>query len=118
MKGSDLMQVYTKTGDKGKTSLYDNKRVFKDDIRVESYGTIDELNASLGVAKNFVENEELKAIIHNIQRKLFDIGAELATEDKEKLRIKEATEEDIKILEKLIDYYLESTKKVDHRIWA
>jgi cob(I)alamin adenosyltransferase len=52
------MKIYTKSGDKGKTSLFDNSRVAKDSLRVESYGTIDELNSSLGFAKNFVEEQQ------------------------------------------------------------
>ena len=51
------MGIYTKTGDKGKTSLFDSKRVTKDDIRVESYGTVDELGTFLGLAKNYVDDE-------------------------------------------------------------
>ena len=52
------MSIYTKTGDKGTTSLFDNKRVSKDDIRVESYGTVDELVSFLGLAKNYIDEEE------------------------------------------------------------
>lgn len=108
------MNIYTKTGDKGQTSLFDNKRVFKDSLRVESYGTIDELNSSLGLAKNFVEEEEYK-LIHSIQRKLFDVGAELATEDPEKIPVK-IYEDDVIHLEKMIDKYLALAKKPDHFI--
>ena len=53
------MNIYTKTGDKGTTSLFDNVRVSKDDIRVESYGTVDELGSFLGLAKNYVEDETI-----------------------------------------------------------
>jgi len=109
------MNIYTKTGDKGKTSLYDNKRVFKDSLRVESYGTIDELNSSLGLAKNFIEEKEVVTLIHNIQRKLFDIGAELATEDISKIPVVTG-EEDVLNIEKMIDKYLASIKKPDHFI--
>lgn len=109
------MRVYTKTGDKGKTSLYDSKRVFKDSIRVESYGTIDELNSYLGLTKNFIEDEKMHKLIHGIQRKLFDVAAELATEDKSKLKF-EMTEEDVKFLENKIDEYLDMVKTPDHFI--
>ncbi|MBS4537628.1 cob(I)yrinic acid a,c-diamide adenosyltransferase [Clostridium sp. D2Q-11] len=109
------MRVYTKTGDKGKTSLYDSKRVFKDSIRVESYGTIDELNSYLGLTKNFIEDEKTHKLIHNIQRKLFDVAAELATEDKSKLKL-EMVEEDVKFLESKIDEYLDMVKTPDHFI--
>lgn len=60
------MNIYTKTGDKGETSLFDNQRVSKDDLRVESYGTVDELNSTLGLAKNFVD-EDVNLILEGIQ---------------------------------------------------
>lgn len=100
------MKIYTKTGDKGSTSLYDGGRVSKDHIRVESYGTIDELGAFLGVAKNYVEDEAIYNIIEDIQRKLFLVAANLATEDKKKTRKKIETE-DIEYLENIIDIYSE-----------
>ena len=65
-----MMKIYTKTGDKGTTSLFDNKRVSKDHIRVESYGTIDELGSWMGLAKNYVEDEEMYNLIQDIQNKL------------------------------------------------
>ncbi len=99
------MIIYTRTGDKGKTSLYDSTNVFKDDDRVEAYGTIDELNAALGIAKHYVEDPKMKQKIHDIQRKLFDVGAELATVDTSIL-LTTITEEDVEALEKEIDYYL------------
>lgn len=99
------MNIYTKTGDKGTTSLYDNKRVSKDDIRVESYGTIDELGAAMGLAKNYVEDKEMYDYIYNIQNKLFVVATNLATEDKEKVK-HHIVEEDIADLEKIIDLYM------------
>lgn len=104
------MNIYTKTGDKGQTSLFDNKRVSKDDLRVESYGTIDELNSFLGLAKNYIVDKEAYEVIHGIQRKLFDIGAELATANKEKVPVI-TDENDIKYLEDMIDKYMSMVKK-------
>ncbi|HSW88366.1 MAG TPA: cob(I)yrinic acid a,c-diamide adenosyltransferase [Candidatus Saccharimonadales bacterium] len=76
------MKIYTKTGDKGKTSLFDGTRVYKDNLRVESYGTIDELNAVLGIVVSFFEEKEyhkqLQENIVMIQNDLFEIGARLA----------------------------------------
>lgn len=76
------MSIYTKTGDKGKTSLFSGKRVWKYDARVEAYGTIDELNSILGVAiahiKGKKESNKLKKILLNIQSDLFYVGAYLA----------------------------------------
>lgn len=99
------MKIYTKGGDKGQTSLYDNTRVYKDSIRVECYGTIDELNCSLGLAKNFIEEGEIIKDINIIQKELFNVAGELATIDKNKFSNK-VKEEDVKVLEKLIDYYM------------
>ena len=104
------MNIYTKTGDKGTTSLFDNKRVPKDDIRVESYGTVDELVSFLGLAKNYVEDKDIYNIIHEIQNKLFIVASNLATEDQSKIkhRIKE---KDIKYLEDNIDKYMGKLKE-------
>lgn len=109
------MRVYTKTGDKGKTSLYDSKRVFKDSIRVESYGTIDELNSYLGLTKNFIEDKKVYDLLNKIQRKLFDVAAELATEDKSKLKF-EMTEDEVIFLENKIDEYLDMVETPDYFI--
>ena len=104
------MKIYTKSGDKGTTSLFDNTRVAKDSLRVESYGTIDELNSSLGFAKNFIEEQEVYDIIRAVQRKLFNLAGELATTDWKSFPEK-ITAEDIKFLEEKIDYYLNQMNK-------
>lgn len=99
------MNIYTKKGDKGKTSLYDNTRLFKDDIRVESYGTIDELISFLGIAKNYVEDEEIHSILENTQNKLFTVTTNLATKDKDKVKF-HIEEKDIEVLEEIVDVYM------------
>lgn len=99
------MNIYTKAGDKGKTSLYDGVKVSKDDIRVESYGTIDELGSFLGLAKNYVDNETMYNEIQEIQNKLFTVATNLATEDHSKVA-HYIVEEDIKRLEDLVDFYM------------
>lgn len=99
------MTIYTKTGDKGTTSLFDNKRVSKDHIRVESYGTIDELVSFLGLAKNYVEDNEIYNLIQEIQNKLFIVASNLATEDDEKIKYR-IVDADIKFLEDNIDKYM------------
>ena len=101
----DEMVVYTRTGDKGKTSLFDSIDVYKDDLRVECYGTIDELNSFIGIAKHKVEEDKISSKLHEIQRKLFDVGAELATVDTSILATL-IVQEDIDDLEMEIDYYL------------
>ncbi|NLJ77905.1 MAG: cob(I)yrinic acid a,c-diamide adenosyltransferase [Tissierellia bacterium] len=100
------MDIYTRTGDSGKTSLFDNKRVLKDDIRVESYGTVDELISFLGLAKHYVGCKQIYNIIQGIQEKLFTLSANLATEDPDKMKHR-IIEEDIENLEGYIDRYME-----------
>lgn len=100
-----MKNIYTKTGDKGTTSLFDSKRVSKDNIRVESYGTVDELGAFLGLAKNYAVDEDLYNKIENIQHKLFTVATNLATEDRKKIK-HFITDDDIKQLEDLVDKYM------------
>lgn len=73
------MGVYTKTGDKGKTSLFTGERVDKDSIRVETYGTIDEMGSALGLARAFSEKDEVKALILELQRELQELMWDLAS---------------------------------------
>lgn len=76
----ELSRIYTRGGDKGKTSLSTGERVAKYDLRVEAYGTVDEANATLGLARLEVEaSDELSGIIQRVQNDLFDLGADLAT---------------------------------------
>ena len=77
------MPIYTKTGDKGKTSLFSGKRVWKDNVRVDTYGTIDELNSIIGVSASHLKlknknNNYLKSILIDVQRTLFYVGSYLA----------------------------------------
>jgi cob(I)alamin adenosyltransferase len=73
------VKIYTKTGDRGETGLFGGPRVKKNDPRVEAYGDVDELNASVGVVRAIVEDPELDAELARIQSELFCVGAELAT---------------------------------------
>lgn len=104
------MKIYTKTGDNGQTSLYDGTRVDKDNIRVESYGTLDELNSYIGLCINYAENDD-KKILRDIQIKLFSISGELATKNNQYKNI--VVEDDIKILENIIDDYIQKIDKMD-----
>src|SRR3989338_10206383 len=72
------MSISTKTGDKGETTLLSGERVKKHDVRIEAYGTIDELNASIGVALSFIESNAIKEVLVQVQHDLFTIGAELS----------------------------------------
>lgn len=98
-------RIYTRTGDKGQTGLFGGGRVRKDDPRVEAYGAVDELNASLGTAECAIADPEIKGWIRKIQDELFVLGAELATPDPEavKKQIVPVGEEQIGALESLID---------------
>lgn len=78
-----LNRIYTRTGDKGDTALGNGTRVPKDSARVEAYGTVDELNAALGVARLHA-SDETDAALSRIQNDLFDLGADLATPDPDK----------------------------------
>jgi len=102
------MKIYTKTGDKGQTSLYDGTRIDKDSLRVESYGTVDELNSYIGFAMKFVDDDRIKDSLKRIQMRLFFVAGELATLEEGRY-IYRVREEDIAALEKIIDDYL--TKK-------
>lgn len=106
------MKIYTKTGDKGQTSLYDGTRIDKDSLRVESYGTVDELNSSIGFASKFVEDENIREQLLKIQIRLFFTAGELATIEEGKYRYK-VREEDITALENIIDEYLPKISGAD-----
>jgi cob(I)alamin adenosyltransferase len=74
------MKIYTKTGDDGTTSLFSGGRVRKDDLRVEAYGTVDELNSHLGMARAIKPAAEVDALLETVQNQLFRLGADLATQ--------------------------------------
>ncbi len=74
------MKVYTKTGDKGTTSLIGGTRVAKNDVRLESYGAVDELNSFLGLLRSKLQDDEIKSVVLDIQNRLFAVGAQLACE--------------------------------------
>lgn len=73
------MKIYTRTGDAGETSLFGGRRVPKDTLRIESYGTVDELNSLIGVCRSFNTVREVDGILEEVQNDLFALGADLAT---------------------------------------
>ncbi len=98
------MKIYTRTGDKGITSLIGGKKVSKSAARIESYGDVDELNAYIGLLGDLDLNSGRRAILREIQDRLFTIGANLAlAPDKNSSRIPDLFEEDISLLESQID---------------
>lgn len=102
------MKIYTKTGDLGQTGLFGGERVSKDSLRIEAYGTVDELNSVLGIAAVEAKGDGVKELLITIQNRLFSLGSDLATPDSEKnkklniLRVPENYAADI---EQAIDFY-------------
>jgi len=96
-------KIYTKTGDKGDTSLFGGKRLPKSHIRIEAYGTVDELNSYVGLVRDVVGSEEIRLVLKEIQDRLFTIGANLATDPDKKMPIPDVLETDVELLEKEID---------------
>jgi len=98
------MKVYTKTGDTGETSLLGGSRVLKSDLQIEAYGTVDELNSYIGLARDLIENNAIKTELIKVQNKLFTIGAHLANDQKKaKIKLPKLDISDIEFLEKSID---------------
>ena len=98
------MKIYTKTGDQGTTSLFGGKRVSKAELRIDTYGTVDELNSFLGVVRDQEVNQKRKAALVEIQDRLFTMGSMLATEPGEtNVKIPSLREEDVQFLEREID---------------
>lgn len=105
------MGITTKTGDSGKTSLLCGKRVFKDDDRVQAYGTLDELCCFLGLTKSLVKKQAIKKIIEGMQRDLFVICTEMATPSEHLAKLKNRiNNKHVGKLEKLIEEYQKQNK--------
>lgn len=112
------MKIYTKTGDKATTALFTGKRVPKHHIRIESYGTVDELNSHLGLIRDQKIDNESKVLLASIQDKLFTLGAILATEPKKdnRLKIPRIHSDDIQLLEDQMDQMNEDLPEMTHFI--
>jgi cob(I)alamin adenosyltransferase len=116
------MKVYTKTGDSGTTALFGGQRVSKDNIRIDSYGTVDELNSYIGLIRDQEMNQHFKEILIEIQDRLFTVGAILATPVEKEImkngekRLKNLgiIESDIELLEKEIDTMEDSLPQMTH----
>ncbi|UCC94555.1 MAG: cob(I)yrinic acid a,c-diamide adenosyltransferase [Candidatus Omnitrophota bacterium] len=112
------MNIVTKKGDRGITSLCGGRRVKKDHIRVEVCGMLDELSSFLGLSKSLVNNNEMKKIIGSIQKDLFIIGAEIATESKLIKHLKKRIDNDsIRSLDGIIEN-LERKRKSKKRCFV
>jgi cob(I)alamin adenosyltransferase len=97
------MKIYTKTGDTGQTSLFGGDRLSKDDARIEAYGTVDELNAFVGLLRDHLVDEEVRVLLLTIQNRLFTLGAHLATAPGRQSVAPDLKDEDIQLLEQAMD---------------
>ena len=110
-----MANLYTKTGDKGQTSLVGGSRVSKSSLRVECYGTIDEANSMLGLAYAQTDREYIRTTVHRIQGRLFALGAELASDEQGAAGLTgKISEEDVAFLEGVVDKCTETTGKQTH----
>lgn len=121
---SKKMKIYTKTGDKGTTALFGGTRVPKHHMRIESYGTVDELNSHVGLLRDQEIDEHSHDVLLKIQDRLFTIGSILATDPekailkngKQRLDIPKISSEDIELLEKEMDQMNEALPEMTHFI--
>lgn len=96
-------KIYTKTGDAGETGLFGGARLPKNHIRIEAYGTVDELNSFLGLVRDHLQEEQIRKVLKDIQDRLFTIGAALATAPGKASAAPDITDADIKLLETEMD---------------
>lgn len=97
------MKIYTKTGDTGKTSLFGGKRVDKNNIRIEAYGTVDELNSFIAQLQSAMESNGQEELLLEVQKRLFTIGAILASDPDKQLPTPDVLDSDIEVLEQAMD---------------
>lgn len=111
-------KIYTKTGDKGKTSLIGGTKVPKSHIRIDSYGTVDELNSYIGLISDYTEEVGIKKMLKEIQDRLFTVGASLACDPEKEpaMRMPDLKEEDVTLLEQEIDAMNEVLPVMKHFI--
>ena len=109
------MKIYTKTGDKGLTSLIGGTRVPKHHVRIEAYGTVDELNSYVGLVRSQNIDATQKEVLKEVQDRLFTLGALLASDPvKSKMKVPDLHQEDIALLEKNIDMMNEEIPALKH----
>ncbi|HJW29746.1 MAG TPA: cob(I)yrinic acid a,c-diamide adenosyltransferase [Saprospiraceae bacterium] len=109
-------KIYTKTGDDGTTGLFGGARLPKDDIRIEAYGTVDELNAVIGCLRATHQLQEINQLLETIQSRLFTIGANLASDPGKDMITPDLTDEDITVIEQEIDRMQEKLPVLKHFI--
>ena len=93
-------KIYTKTGDQGETSLFGGQRLPKSHLRIESYGTVDELNSYIGLVRDHIEEVALRELLKSIQDRLFALGANLASDPSKSMMVPDILTSDIELLER------------------
>lgn len=109
-------KIYTKTGDDGTTGLFGGARLPKDHIRIEAYGTVDELNSVIGWLASFLKEEKEVHFLQNIQSRLFTVGSNLASDPAKNMITPDLNEDDIRQVEKAIDEMQEILPPLKHFI--
>lgn len=97
-------RIYTKTGDKGDTALFGGRRVSKSHLRVDAYGTVDELNSFIGLLHDSVEDQAVRSLLLQVQHRLFTLGAHLASDPDKHPPTPDLAPADIALLEQAIDH--------------
>jgi cob(I)alamin adenosyltransferase len=109
-------KIYTKTGDKGETSLFGGSRLPKSHLRIESYGAVDELNAHVGLLRDSLTDNHYKVILKLIQDRLFDLGSNLAMDPSKKFEVPAITDADVLMLESEMDHMDETLEPLKNFI--
>ena len=109
-------RIYTKTGDQGETALFGGRRVPKSHLRVDAYGTVDELNSFIGLLHDSLETEPVRDLLRQVQHRLFTIGAHLASDPQTMPLTADLNPEDIQFLERAIDTMEEQLPPLKHFI--
>lgn len=109
-------KIYTKTGDKGETSLFGGRRLSKNHLRIEAYGTVDELNAHIGLVRDLVEPAGVGSLLFEVQNRLFVLGSSLACDPDSQPLVPDLKASDIQVLEQEIDRMEEGLPPLKHFI--
>lgn len=108
------MSIYTRRGDDGTTSLVGGSRIPKDDLRADTYGTLDEANSAIGVARSMAEDEQLRSVLRFVQQRLMNIASRTATPAEARgPETPGVSDDDVRFLERAIDMYLERTGGIE-----
>ncbi len=110
------LKIYTKTGDDGTTGLFGGARLPKDDIRIEAYGTVDELNAVIGMLISSMEEDQMSSLLQTIQSRLFTVGSNLASDPSKDMITPDLLDADVQQIEDAIDRMQEGLAPLKHFI--